>query len=111
MMCSQMPDTTRPIAKPESPLTKPPAKAAAANSVKASPSMVRSLERGRERLDGHPSQRGGCKSPEHVPLVHHHPPRLQDRIGDQPDPGSRTDQQRIADLPPEQDRQRHDADQ
>src|SRR4051812_11166815 len=42
MTCSQTPDTTRPIANPENPLTKPPAKAARTKRVKTIPSIGRS---------------------------------------------------------------------
>src|SRR4029077_7488522 len=56
MMCSHTPDTTRPIAKPEKPLTKPPTNAASTNTVKTVPSMGgRSSKRGDEHLDGDPS--------------------------------------------------------
>src|SRR5260221_11478968 len=44
-------------------------------------------------------------------LVHHHPPRLQDRIRDQTDDRGRGDQERIAHLPAEQHGERDDADQ
>src|SRR5690349_24520296 len=43
--------------------------------------------------------------------VHHHPSWLQDRISNQSDHRGYADQERVADLPLEQDRQRHDADQ
>src|SRR5882757_9916716 len=39
MMCSHTPDTTSPIANPENPLTKPPAKAATQNRTRNSPSI------------------------------------------------------------------------
>src|SRR5882672_6964993 len=42
MTCSQTPDTTSPIANPENPLTKPPAKAAKQKSSRNSPSIGRS---------------------------------------------------------------------
>jgi hypothetical protein len=45
MMCSHTPDTTRPIANPEKPLTKPPAKAAKTKRVKTDPSIGRSPKR------------------------------------------------------------------
>jgi len=57
MMCSHTPDTTRPIAKPEKPLTKPPVKTARAKRVKTGPSIGSLPERGGEHLDGHPSER------------------------------------------------------
>jgi hypothetical protein len=40
MMGSQIPETTSPIANPEKPLTKPPAKAASTNRGKPNPSIV-----------------------------------------------------------------------
>src|SRR5258707_3470338 len=56
MMCSHTPDTTRPIAKPEKPLTKPPTNAASTKTMKTVPSMGgRSSKRGDEHLDGDPS--------------------------------------------------------
>src|SRR5450631_357736 len=45
MMCSHTPDTTRPIANPEKPLTKPPAKAAKTKSVKTHLSIGRSPQK------------------------------------------------------------------
>src|SRR5882757_2107102 len=42
MICSQTPDTTSPIANPENPLTKPPAKAAQQKRTRNSPSIGRS---------------------------------------------------------------------
>src|ERR1700694_446885 len=56
MMCSHTPETTRPIANPEKPLTNPPAKAATTKRVKTHPSIGRSPKaRRNEHLDGHPS--------------------------------------------------------
>src|ERR1700735_4661108 len=117
MMCSHTPDTTRPIAKPEKPLTKPPAKAAKAKRVKTSPSMGSLPERGGEHLDGDPSdgeaanpQSRSCSDGYFRRLMHHHPARLQNGKRDQADDRGCRDQQRIADLPAEQDGERHDSD-
>src|SRR5882757_344827 len=46
MMCSHTPVTTRPIANPENPLTKPPAKAAKTKRTRNSPSIGRSPKAG-----------------------------------------------------------------
>src|SRR5215472_13312248 len=110
MMWSQTPDTTRPMANPEKPLTNPPTRAAQANSAKTGPSMGSLPERGDEHLDGDPSDGEAAKSPNCQKLdrqarrrsMHHHPPRLQDWIGHQADDGGRRDEKRIIDLPPKQ---------
>src|ERR1700684_1277908 len=117
MMRSHTPDTTRPIAKPEKPLTKPPAKAARAKRVKTSPSISSLPERGDEHLDGDPSD-GEAANPQSLEavlpslrrLMHHHPARLQDWIGEEADDRGRCDKKRVADLPAEQQRQGNDPD-
>src|SRR5262249_21192248 len=52
-MCSQMPDTTKPMANPPSPDAKPPANAANIKSPRTTPSMAAPSQNGSERrLDG-----------------------------------------------------------
>src|SRR4051812_4112970 len=46
MICSHTPDTTSPIANPENPLTKPPAKAAKQKRSRNTPSIGRSPQPG-----------------------------------------------------------------
>src|ERR1700730_2561551 len=63
MMCSHTPDTTSPIANPEKPLTKPPAKAARTNRVKKNPSIGRPPTGVNKHLDGDSIWWGGRGSP------------------------------------------------
>jgi len=52
IMCSQTPDTTKPMAKPDTPDVSPPKKAAARKSARFNPSIVVAPERkGTQRLD------------------------------------------------------------
>src|SRR5262245_37701717 len=52
MMCSQTPDTTKPMAKPETPDVSPPKKAAARKSARFNASIVVAPEeKGAQRLD------------------------------------------------------------
>src|SRR3954471_8939574 len=69
MMCSHTPDTTRPMANPEKPLTKPPASAASAKRAKTGPSMGRLPKNNAgEHLDGYPSD-GEVAGPRNRSLV------------------------------------------
>src|SRR5882757_11113992 len=61
--CSHTPDTMRPMAKPEKPLTKPPTRAARAKRPKTNPSIESLPERGGEHLDGMPIYTGGSVDP------------------------------------------------
>src|SRR4051794_29960299 len=64
MMCSHMPDTTRPIANPEKPLTKPPVKAARTKRVRTNPSIGRSPKEGDAHLDGGDPSGGEAANPQ-----------------------------------------------
>src|SRR4030095_14905903 len=52
MMCSHMPETTRPIANPENPLTKPPKNVARIKRSKRLPSMLLAPKESEQRLHG-----------------------------------------------------------
>src|SRR5262245_40633259 len=61
--CSQMQDTTKPMAKPASPDARPPTNAARRNSPRTMPSMARSYDRGEQRLDGEVHLEGRPRCP------------------------------------------------
>src|SRR5882757_8269738 len=62
-MCSHMPDTTKPMAKPASPDENPPMNAAIRNSPSAKPSMARSHAGGEQRLDVEVHLKGRPRGP------------------------------------------------